>query len=515
MSREGRLERPMVATVLSCLSLNTDWHSLLRALALLVSTVLLLASSLTTSVSSLSPRLYAIADAHVSQSHPDANYGGQLFLHASDIDGDVANIWLMFDTSSLAGVAITSALLYLNVHILPMTALTAVYYSSDNSWNEFALTWSNQPSSVSSTASDQATIPYVGMWYSWKITADVLNSISSGRLSIVLRVLTPSAIVDFSSRDSGDPPYLSIAYASGATTSTPTVPLSDHSRVHILSPDDNSIVSGMVEVPVWYNAPIFPRAIGSCGVSTNFMIDGNRIYEGSTTGSCDSVYPNQTFVHRLYTTEYSNGQHVVRAEMKMYHPDLGWFGWWYDEIHIIIANPVTTTSSLTRTTSATISTLTTTVTPTQTGTTTQTSAIISTTTVQITVSTTVTSGAATTIAGLLMQVVSNSSVSNLVFDSTRGLLNLTVSGASGTYGFFDATIAKGLLLGQPVVLIDGAQHSASITEDANFWHVHVTYTHSQHHVTIGGSNAIPEFPSTAVLAVVLTFVIIVTKRRRE
>lgn len=461
----------------------------MRALALLVSTVLLLASSLAASVSSLPPRLYAIADAHVSQSHPDANYGGQLFLHASDIDGsDVANIWLMFDTSSLAGVAITSALLYLNVHYLPMTALTAVYYSSDNSWNEFAITWSNQPSSVSSTASDQATIPYVGMSYSWNITADVRNSISSGRLSIVLRVLTPGAIVDFSSRDSGDPPHLSIAYASGATTSTPTAPLSDHSRVHILSPDDNSIVSGVVEVPVGYDAPIFPRAIGSCAVSTDFMIDGNRIHEGSVVGSCDSVYPNQTFVDRLYTTEYSNGQHVVRAEMKMYHPDLGWFGWWYDEIHIIIANPVTTTTSMTSAAQTSVS----------------------------TVATTVTSTVQLQVQDTIIQIVSNSLVSDLIFDSNRGILNFTVTGLPGTIGYFNATIKKSLLQGTPIVNFDGSQIEPTVSEDATFWYIYFTYQHSAHHVTIGGSMVIPEFRNSAFLLVTvsLTMVLFSTRRKR-
>jgi hypothetical protein len=166
-----------------------------------------------------------------------------------------------------------------------------------------------------------------------------------------------------------------------------------------------------------------------------------------------------------------------------------------------IANTTVTTGTTTQSQSTTI-----------TGTTVvQTSIVVST----ITVSTVVTSGATTAIAGLQMQVVSNSSVSNLVFDSTKGLLNFTVSGASGTLGFFDATIAKSLLLGEPVVLIDGVQHSASVTDDANFWYVHVTYTHSQHHVTIGGSNTVPEFPSAAVLAIVLAFVIILTKRRRE
>jgi hypothetical protein len=156
---------------------------------------------------------------------------------------------------------------------------------------------------------------------------------------------------------------------------------------------------------------------------------------------------------------------------------------------------------------------------------TQTSSLTSSSTSQIQTSTTKTTNATTTtivssttlttIVGLEMQVVSNSTVSNLVFDSTRGLLNFTVSGPSGTYGFFDATMAKSLLSGQPIVLIDGIQSPASVSQDASFWYVHVTYVHSEHHVAIGGSNMVSEFPSAAVLLVLLMLVVLAIKRRKQ
>jgi len=133
----------------------------------------------------------------------------------------------------------------------------------------------------------------------------------------------------------------------------------------------------------------------------------------------------------------------------------------------------------------------------------------------VTVYTTMGTGGTVTalVQGLVMQVSSNSSVSSFVFDSSRSLLNFTVSGPAGTQGFFDAAVAKSLLLGQPVVLIDGVEHTASVTEDADYWYIHVTYPHSAHHVAIGGSNTIPEFPSIAMLTAVFVFAIIVFKRR--
>jgi len=148
-------------------------------------------------------------------------------------------------------------------------------------------------------------------------------------------------------------------------------------------------------------------------------------------------------------------------------------------------------------------------------TTTTTVASTTTASTMVTVSITVTLGTTlTTMAQkFLMQVASNSSISGLIFDSTKGLLDFTVSGPTGSSGFFDATIAKNLLSGQPIVLIDGVERSASVSQDPNFWYVHVTYPHSEHHVTIGGSNTIPEFPSAPLLILILMLVMIVLRRR--
>ena len=118
-----------------------------------------------------------------------------------------------------------------------------------------------------------------------------------------------------------------------------------------------------------------------------------------------------------------------------------------------------------------------------------------------------------TIAGLQVQIVSNSLVTSLIFDSTRSLLNFTVSGPDGSQGFFEATIAKSLLSGQPIVMIDGVEHPASVTEDTDFWYIHVTYSHSEHQITIGGSNTIPEFPPIPLLAIIFILVMIILRRR--
>jgi len=85
----------------------------------------------------------------------------------------------------------------------------------------------------------------------------------------------------------------------------------------------------------------------------------------------------------------------------------------------------------------------------------------STTTIQETtqtVTSTFTTTIATTITGaggeLKLQVTSNSTITNLAFDSSRRLINFTVSGTEGTRGFCYVLVAKELLDGRPVVLLD-------------------------------------------------------------
>jgi thiamine pyrophosphokinase len=107
-----------------------------------------------------------------------------------------------------------------------------------------------------------------------------------------------------------------------------------------------------------------------------------------------------------------------------------------------------------------------------------------------------------------LQVSSNSTISNLQFDSGRKLINFTASGPSGTVGSTSVVFAKTLISGTPTVLIDNGKTSPiSITLMSNSTHysLTVTYPHSTHSITIGGSNSIPEFGAlTALLLAVIS-----------
>ncbi len=83
-------------------------------------------------------------------------------------------------------------------------------------------------------------------------------------------------------------------------------------------------------------------------------------------------------------------------------------------------------------------------------------------------------------------VESNSTVTELFFNSTSSELSFTVNGTSGTTGYVKVTIAKSLVssVENAKVYLDGRQLNVAITEDTDSWLLTFTYTHSTHKVII-------------------------------
>jgi len=83
-------------------------------------------------------------------------------------------------------------------------------------------------------------------------------------------------------------------------------------------------------------------------------------------------------------------------------------------------------------------------------------------------------------------VESNSTITELFFNSTSSELSFTVSGESGTAGYVEITIAKSLVssVQNVKVYLDGSHLNVAITEDADSWLLSFTYMHSTHHVRI-------------------------------
>jgi hypothetical protein len=83
-------------------------------------------------------------------------------------------------------------------------------------------------------------------------------------------------------------------------------------------------------------------------------------------------------------------------------------------------------------------------------------------------------------------VISNSTVSELVFNSTSKILSFTVSGDSGTTGYTNVTITKTLIedISQLQVYFDGKPINSTIIATDYYWQMHFTYNHSTHKVAI-------------------------------
>ena len=86
----------------------------------------------------------------------------------------------------------------------------------------------------------------------------------------------------------------------------------------------------------------------------------------------------------------------------------------------------------------------------------------------------------------VFSVSSNSTVTDLAFNSTSSQLSFTVTGPTGTRGYADVYIAKSLVNDTSSIsaYIDGAQASFTITSTADSYVLHFSYHHSTHEVEI-------------------------------
>jgi hypothetical protein len=83
-------------------------------------------------------------------------------------------------------------------------------------------------------------------------------------------------------------------------------------------------------------------------------------------------------------------------------------------------------------------------------------------------------------------VTSNSTITELVFNSTSKILSFTVNGTSGTIGYTNVTIAKTLIgdLSELKIYLDGNQIDYTTTSTEYTWLIHITYPHSTHKVVM-------------------------------
>jgi len=166
--------------------------------------------------------LFPIADAYVSSSNPDINYGNKSSLHVSS-NSEFEYSYIMFDLSSIptnanilsAGLSAYLYSTFGSIYGFPADKIGA-YYCSDNSWNELGITWNNKPSfSLSPTSTwSFGIIYYLKEYKSWDVTSDVKTALPSGNLTEVLKFhwKTNYGGADFDSRETSNKPKLTVEY---------------------------------------------------------------------------------------------------------------------------------------------------------------------------------------------------------------------------------------------------------------------------------------------------------------
>jgi parallel beta-helix repeat protein len=128
----------------------------------------------------------------------------------------------------------------------------------------------------------------------------------------------------------------------------------------------------------------------------------------------------------------------------------------------------------------------------------------------------------------IFSVASNSTISDLAFNSTSNQLTFAVSGPTGTTGYTDVTLAKSLIkdITQVRVFVDKIQVQSSTTETTDSWILHFAYEHSTHEVTLQLSTTSTTSPSEnqyiwfasatgAVIAVTLIGALLILKKRSK
>ncbi|WGM90308.1 MAG: kelch repeat-containing protein [Candidatus Bathyarchaeum tardum] len=107
-------------------------------------------------------------------------------------------------------------------------------------------------------------------------------------------------------------------------------------------------------------------------------------------------------------------------------------------------------------------------------------------------------------------VVSNSTVSDFSFNPEGAQVSFKIEGELGTMGFCNVTIPKNLLYAKNAwtVLVDGISVTPTVNQKENYTTLHFTYSHDAQTIQIIGTDAIPEFPSWAILSLVITAMLV-------
>jgi parallel beta-helix repeat protein len=109
---------------------------------------------------------------------------------------------------------------------------------------------------------------------------------------------------------------------------------------------------------------------------------------------------------------------------------------------------------------------------------------------------------------------SNSDLTQMYYNRTSQILSFNASGANGTSGTTKVTFSSSLVNNpyEVIVRVDGTQIGFYASWLDQFWQIEFSYKHSSHVITVDfnvNRPVVPEFPSAAMLTVLLLSIIVV------
>jgi hypothetical protein len=146
-------------------------------------------------------------DAYVDQTNPATNYGSATTLVNDNTTNAVKRSWFKFKIPALpAHARVTSATVSLTAQNSPSGVTANIKSSTNTSWTQGSLTWSNAPTYNTAAISNAAPAPVVAGTETFNVTPAVTGS---GTYSFVVTQSQATA-TNWASKESSTPPTLSI-----------------------------------------------------------------------------------------------------------------------------------------------------------------------------------------------------------------------------------------------------------------------------------------------------------------
>jgi hypothetical protein len=115
-----------------------------------------------------------------------------------------------------------------------------------------------------------------------------------------------------------------------------------------------------------------------------------------------------------------------------------------------------------------------------------------------------------------VDMITNSTVSDFIFNADEKLISFNVTGSTPTTGFCRVAIPDALLGGPYTVSVGTTPVTPSIVSNGTHSFLYFTYNHSTQNIKIIGTHVIPEFPSAIIqpLFMALSIIAVIFAKRK-